>query len=102
MSAVGQMFACQQMANGIAGMDNLDPVAKLAVLEALCIVSDKLVPFVDEFNRDSAEKWEHHIRQMADDLRKSIPKDAWSAAVLHSYTSGPSKERMADFAVLFG
>jgi len=101
MSAVGMMFDTRRMAITAAHMDSLDPVSRLAVLEALGIVASRIVSNVDEFNRDSAEKWQAEITTMAEDARKNMPEEAWAVAVGHAMHSGLSKERIANLVTLF-
>ena len=101
MSGVGMMFETHRLAVGARDNRDLDPVSRLAVLEALGIVASRIVSNVDEFNRDSAEKWQAEITAMADDARKAMPEEAWALAVGHAMHSGMSKERIANLVTLF-
>jgi hypothetical protein len=103
MSAIGRCIDLRHMAQSITFNDSptLDPIAKLKALEGLRLVLAAHVPYVNEFNRSSAEQYEHDVQQWCEDARKAVPEDAWAAAVGHAMTAGPGNARIADLTVLW-
>ena len=101
MSAIGMVLEIEKLALIAKHMDQVDPVSRLAVLEAFGLAVSRVISNVNEFHRDDADRAQADIQEMVNAQRKAMPPDAWAAAIGHAMHSGLSKERIADLVTLF-